>query len=247
MRVSVVLPLGPDARSGWISRILDRLAEAGGLEVVCVDPSEDGEASLLSGRCDRVVRLKTRSRAERLQAGIEASSGEFIMLHHPRSLIEKEGLCRLRDDAESLLWGGFTHAFDWDHPLLRFTSWYSNRVRAGLKGIVYLDHCIFFRRDLLIRPIPAVEIFEDTELSRILGESGPPALLPFVSTTSAVRFKSNGVWRQAFLNANLKLDYLLGGSDLAMNARYERGLGLNSGLLTCGGNRWNKSGLVTHV
>ena len=227
MKVSVVLPVGPDARSGWVSRILDRLAEAGGFEVVCVDSSEDGEVPLLAGRCDRIVRLKTRSRGARLQAGIEASSGELILLHHPRSLIEVEGLRRLRDDADRLLWGGFTHAFDWDHPLLKFTSWYSNHVRAGLEGIVYLDHCIFFRRDLLTRPIPPVELFEDTELSRILGESGPPVILPFVSTTSAVRFRSNGLLRQAFLNARLKLEYLLGGSDRSMNARYERGLGLN--------------------
>ena len=72
MKASVVLPLGPDARSGWVSRILDRLAEAGGFEVVCVDSSEAGEDSLLSGRCDRVVRLKTRSRGARFRSTVTA-------------------------------------------------------------------------------------------------------------------------------------------------------------------------------
>jgi hypothetical protein len=90
-------------------------------------------------------------------------------------------------------WGGFTHQFDNDndgngntmgisnrpiistHWLLRFTSWYSNTIRSrprsilfGYGNILYLDHCIFFTRAALTRPIPPVQIFEDTELSMIL-------------------------------------------------------------------------------
>lgn len=88
---------------------------------------------------------------------------------------------------------------------------------------------MFFDRRLLTRPIPPVEIFEDTELSLILRESGRPTVLPFVSTTSAVRFRVNGLWRQALLNQRLKLQYLFGASHRRLNARYERGLRLNSG------------------
>ena len=165
-------------------------------------------------------------RGERLQAGIDAARHPTILLHHPVA-------CRSRGPAlagwlRGPGWGGFTHAFDWDHPLLRFTSWYSNHARASRRGIVYLDHCVFFERRLLTLPIPPVPIFEDTELSLILRESGPPQVLPFVSTTSAVRFRANGPWRQSLLNARLKLQYLLGASPQRMNARYERGLGLNS-------------------
>lgn len=207
--ISVVLPVFDEARNGWSARIRERFAEVPGYELLRVGPS--------SGR----------TRAQRLQAGIEAARGETILLHHPRSLIEADGLRFLLEREDELTWGGFTHAFDEDHPLLRFTSWYSNRVRAARAGIVYLDHCVFFRRELLTRPIPAVEIFEDTELSLILRAGGPPAILPYRSTTSAIRFKTNGIWRQALMNQRLKLEYRLGVSDRLMNARYERGLRLN--------------------
>lgn len=203
--LSVVLPALPGERSPWTERILRRLMEVDGIEV---------------------VRGTGANRAERLQNGIDACRGEVILLHHPRSLVQRAGLEWLRDHADEVSWGGFTHAFDHDHYLLRFTSWYSNRVRPR-KGILYLDHCIFFRRELLTRRIPPVEIFEDTELSKILRESGAPRVLPFVSTTSAIRFTTNGVWRQALLNQRLKWEYRFGRSPKKMNDRYERGLRLN--------------------
>ncbi len=220
MKVSVVIPVRA-AGLDWLPRILERLGEVPGLEVICA-----GDAPQALGGA-RFVRVEGLSRAERLQAGIDAASHPTILLHHPRSLVDAEGLRWLVARAGRAGWGGFTHAFDSDHPLLRFTSWYSNHVRAR-RGIVYLDHCVFFEKRLLTRPIPPVEIFEDTELSLILRESGPPMLPPYLSTTSAVRFRTNGPWRQAWLNLRLKLAYLLGASHRRMNARYERGLGLNS-------------------
>jgi hypothetical protein len=203
--ISVVLPVLNSEKTEWTERILARLLEVEGLEV---------------------VRGSGETRAQRLQSGIEASKGSTILLHHPRSLVAREGLEWLRDHENEVGWGGFTHAFDREHYLLRFTSWYSNRVRPR-RGILYLDHCIFFRRELLTRPIPPVAIFEDTELSRILRESGPPRVLPFVSETSAIRFAKNGVWRQALMNQRLKWEYWFGRSDAKMNDRYERGLRLN--------------------
>lgn len=220
--VSVIIPVHGEG-ADWLARILPRLSEVGGLEVICV-----GDAPPPEGSGARFVRVDAPSRGVRLQAGIDAASHQMILLHHPRTLIPVAGLRWLTEGAGGSGWGGFTHAFDWDHPLLRFTSWYSNQIRAVCRGILYLDHCVYFDRSLLTRPIPPVEIFEDTELSKILLESGLPALAPFVATTSAVRFRANGPWRQALLNQRMKLSYLLGVSHRRMNARYERGLGLNT-------------------
>jgi len=222
VKVSVVIPVYRNG-SDWLPRILVRLKEIDGIEVICAGdapPPEDCGAHF--------VYVEGPSRGARLQAGIGAASHRTILLHHPRSLISAEGLRWLAAGAGGSRWGGFTHAFDWDHPLLRFTSWYSNRIRAARRGIVYLDHCVYFDKTLLTRPIPPVDIFEDTELCLILRESGLPALTPFVATTSAVRFRANGPWHQALLNLRMKLSYLLGGSHRRMNARYERGLRLNA-------------------
>jgi len=225
--ISVVLPVADD-KTGWLPRILERLSSVDGIEIIAADSSSDGSTEKLKSAGAKIVPVDTDSRAVRLQKGIEAATHETVLLHHPRSIVEPEGLRWLVENAGSVSWGGFTHAFDAEHYLLRFTSWYSNKVGGARKGILYLDHCIFFKKGLLTRPIPPVVIFEDTELSKILKESGRPEILPYVSTTSAVRFTKNGVWRQALMNQKLKWEYWAGRSDRRMNARYERGLDLNA-------------------
>ena len=53
-------------------------------------------------------------------------------------------------------------------------------------------------------------------------------LLPFISTTSAIRFTKNGLWTQALMNQILKLGFHIGVPHDTMNKIYERGLNLNS-------------------
>jgi hypothetical protein len=167
-------------------------------------------------------------RSERINAGVLQAKGSMILLHHPRSYLEPEGIKFLITYQDQISWGGFTHRFDWQHPLLRFTSWYSNEVRSRIKGIIYLDHCIFFHRSLWQTTIPAVALFEDTLLSEQLRQLKKPLILPYVSTTSAIRFQTNGIYYQAILNQCMKIGFFLKLSNAWLNTLYERGLNLNN-------------------
>lgn len=172
-----------------------------------------------------------QSRAERLNIGFHRAKGQIVLFHHPRSVIDLSGIHfliqRSLDHQRILFWGGFTHRFDFSHPLLNFTSWYSNKVRAK-RGIVYLDHGVFFDRGLWKRDLPNVDIFEDTLLSNEFRKSCMPKILPFTSMTSAIRFQKNGVFKQAFMNQVMKVGFHLRISHSVMNRLYERGLELNS-------------------
>jgi hypothetical protein len=195
----------------------------------------------------RIIHVDTESRGMKLQTGIDNSNGDAILCHHPRSLIEPTGILWLYEKTKQNMskigkkdtwWGGFTHQFDNNaHWLLRFTSWYSNYIRPrsyffGFGSILYLDHCIFFTKSLLTRKIPPVAIFEDTEICLILRENdNTPILVPYVSVTSAIRFQTNGIFYQAFLNQWMKFLYNFGLLDnSSLNAQYEKGLELNGRL-----------------
>lgn len=178
-----------------------------------------------------ISRKEAVSRAERLNIGFHKSKGNIILLNHPRSLVEIKGLNYLaslsnRKDL-SPEWGGFIHKFSMKHPLLNYTSWYSNRVRANLSGILYLDHCIYFHRDLWIEDLPPIEIFEDTVLSRYFKKHSRPKILPFTSETSAIRFEKNGVFNQLWLNQFMKICFYLGIDHKKMNKLYEKKIKLN--------------------
>ncbi len=174
------------------------------------------------------------TRAERLNVGFHKAQADTILFHHPRSWLADTAFDELFEikniniNNNLLFWGGFTHQFDLSHFLLKFTSWYSNYVR-GPRGVLYLDHCLFFHRSLWKSEIAPVAIFEDTLLSQnLMKASGlKPIILNSTSTTSAVRFTKNGIWRQAVMNQILKVGFFLNIPHEKMNSIYEKGLGLN--------------------
>lgn len=175
----------------------------------------------------KVIDSPSSHRAQRLQVGFEHARGDFIIFHHPRSLLEPKAFQWLLTHKSNLKWGGFTHQFDHSHWLLKWTSFYSNRIRPRTQKVIYLDHCFYFFRHLLDQPIPNTPIFEDTEISKILARHERPQILPFLSQTSAIRFNTNGIFKQAMMNQKLKLEYHWGKNREKMNRHYEKGLNLN--------------------
>ncbi|WP_413291251.1 hypothetical protein [Bdellovibrio sp. HCB337] len=208
--LSIVIPSTVKKEGAPLQETLSFLLSFEGVEIICVG-HEDAP-----------------TRAERLQMGFEKAQGEMVLFHHPRSRISPEGIQFLLKNSQRRIWGGFTHRFDKDHWLLRFTSWYSNHVRSRTISVLYLDHCIFFHRDLYTDEIPPIPVFEDTLLCYNLRKHQRPMVAPYPSVTSAVRFEKNGIYRQALLNQLLKWGFYLGVPYDTMNKFYEKGLQLNS-------------------
>lgn len=230
--LSIVLPTFNESRCNCLQQILKNLAQLPDAEILVIDGgSTDGTLQTIEQFGIKPLTMPDSSRAERLNRGLSAARGEMILLHHPRSVVHWQSLAELEGFVATQVpcWGGLSHQFDSEHPVLRFTSWYSNHVRGDLRGIFYLDHCIFLHRQFVDQGVrvPAVEIFEDTGLSLSLRELSQPVRLPLISRTSAIRFRENGVFRQALLNQLIKIAYLLRVSPKTINKLYEKGLNLN--------------------
>ncbi len=231
--ISLVLPTYNEMNSGFVQQICESLRDYPEIEKIAVDRSStDGTVEFLKSKGFQVLTTTANSRAARLNIGIEKSQGQLIVLNHPRSVMPGAAFKFLSSGQFNSQWGGFTHSFDSEHFLLQFTSWYSNFVRRKYFGVLYLDHCLVIRRDLmkkLEKPyLPEVDIFEDTLLSYKLKKIASPKLIPIQVKTSSVRFLKNGIWKQAIFNQLLKAAFHLGLDPLKMNALYEKGLGLNS-------------------
>jgi glycosyltransferase involved in cell wall biosynthesis len=201
----------------------------GRTQLIIVDGgSQDGTLEHLRVCGADVYLMPGSNRAARYNRGIEQARGDLILLVHPRTLVPPRALDAIQLNSGSTVWGALTHAFDRRHPLLAFTSWYSNRVRGDGRGIYYLDHCLFFSKDLREHAVfPDVELFEDTYFCARLRRRLKPVRLPVVVQTSAVRFTKNGMFRQSLMNQIMKLLFYLRVSERWMNRIYECGLGLN--------------------
>ncbi len=227
-KISIVIPTRKENDDSYLLKMAARYPTQPCLEYIVVDRDTPQNVLTQAKRSDfSVLRSELQTRAERLNEGLQYATGAIVIFHHPRSLLTEEAFFHLIENGHLYNWGGFTHKFDNDHPGLRFTSWYSNKVRPRLWKIIYLDHCLFFKRELLNKSIPTIPIFEDTEISKILRKAGAPTILPFISKTSSVRFQKNGFWRQGLKNQWLKLAYFAGQSPRKMNDFYEKHLNLN--------------------
>ena len=229
--ISIVLPCLNEIRHGYLPKILDNLTLQPGDKqiIIVISPSTDGTYDLITQHPAashfKVIEAESTNRAQRLTIGIQASQGETVLLHHPATLLPPDGLGQIRTlmAQESCVWGGFRHSFDFDHWLLRFTSWYSTTQRPRTSGILYLDHCIFAQRRVLldIGGVPDMDIFEDTALSKALGQYGAPQLAPGTIVTSARRFQERGIYKHAALNQMLKMMYHARLDPKKMNWLYE--------------------------
>jgi glycosyltransferase involved in cell wall biosynthesis len=229
--LSIVVPTLNESKTGYLSKILSAYLGMDGIEIICVDGgSKDDTISLIKQSNAKLIATDVCSRAGRLNAGIKQAKFDMVLLHHPRSLVDIEGLKALANRTAEIRWGAFTHQFSISHPLLNFTSWYSNHIRGGLRGIYYLDHCLFAQKQLLLDVglLPEIDIFEDTEICLRLKKQAKPIRLPYISRTSAVRFQVHGIYRQALKNQYLKWSYYFKRSDNEMNRLYEKGIELNT-------------------
>lgn len=163
---SVVLPCFNESRHGYLPKILENLSQQAGDKqlIAVVSPSSDDTLEIVQQFPDvEIIETNASNRAQRLNAGIAASVGDVVLLHHPATLLPKENALIQAESAlvaTGAVWGGFTHSFDLDHWLLRFTSWYSTTQRS--RRVLYLDHCIFARRQALtsIGGVPDMDILK---------------------------------------------------------------------------------------
>ena len=227
--ISVVLPCLNEMRHGYLPQILENLTQQQGPKqlIAVISPCQDETRDIISQySAFEIIDSTAQNRAQRLTQGIAASNGDIVLLHHPATLLpEKVALEQIQTTLQdaTAVWGGFHHSFDWDHWLLRFTSWYSNTQRPRKRHILYLDHCMFAQRSVLesIGGVPDMDIFEDTALSQALSQFGPPKLAPGQVTTSARRFRERGIYKHALLNQMLKIMYTAKLDPKYMNWLYE--------------------------
>ena len=235
-KISVVIPVKEEMKLQFHHKIIDSYQSFPNCELLWVlGPNNDGTCRDLLNRNQRVLLTNSNSRAERINIGIRETQNDLVLLNHPRSFLSHEAISTLSEIEcrGGNTWGGFTHEFyQSNHFALKFTSFYSNRIRFGMTGIIYLDHCIFFTRDIISAqdpaPVPMVDIFEDTLFSEKLRKKVAPLRIREKSFTSPVRFISNGIFRQSLMNQKLKLKHKLGFSATKMNRDYEKDLNLNS-------------------
>jgi rSAM/selenodomain-associated transferase 2 len=208
--VSVIIPTLNEASviGGTLQHLQD---QAPPLECIVVDGgSTDGTRETARNAGATVLRAE-RGRGSQLNRGAEAASGDLFLFLHADTHLPPKGLSLIRrtlaDPSASA--GTFQLQFDDPTPLLHFYAWCT---RWPWIRICFGDRGLFVRREAFeaVGGYPNWPLFEDLELASRLYERGGFRFLDAAVTTSARRFRRNGLLWQQLRNLYLWGHYLAG-------------------------------------
>ena len=200
MTISVIIPFLDEEQAlpATLAQLHRERSRGPGVEVIAVDGgSRDGGPALLRRTGWIRVLTASRGRAQQMNAGALAATGDTLLFLHADTTLP-DGALRAIDAAArapDFVYGGFRHRFSGDDWRLTAISALHN-YRCGKAQTFYGDQAMFvsaaaFRRE---GGFP-LQLVEDIALSQRLRACGPPAFLPLTVTTSSRKFEKMGIWR----------------------------------------------------
>ncbi|MBE0612584.1 MAG: TIGR04283 family arsenosugar biosynthesis glycosyltransferase [Burkholderiales bacterium] len=224
-RLSIIIPALNEA--ACIAATLESLdgLRSRGHEVIVVDGgSNDATVAIAEGFADRVI-VSVPGRAEQMNAGARAATGETLLFLHADSRlpVDSDRLVLQGLAAGDAAWGRFDVRIAGPHILLRLVEGMMN-IRSRLTHICTGDQCIFVRREAFeaIGGYPQLALMEDIAISARLRRISAPLCLSERCITSARRWESGGVLRTILLMWWLRLQYAFGASPARLACAYRR-------------------------
>ena len=208
--ISIVIPTLNEGE--LIGKTLASLQEqAPPVEVIVVDgDSADDTRERAQAAGARVLRAP-QGRASQLNRGAAAANGDIFLFLHADTLLPTGGLTVIRETlaSPSATSGTFRLHFDTSSPLLRFYAWCT---RWPWIRLCFGDRGLFVERSAFeaVGGYPDWPLFEDLELAARLYQHGGFRFLDIAATTSARRFRRNGLLTQQLRNLYLWLHYVCG-------------------------------------
>lgn len=223
IKLSIVIPVLNEAE-GLADCLQTLQALRSDCELIVADGgSTDTSPTLAAPLADKVV-AAPRGRAKQMNAGAAEATADILLFLHADTALPDRAVDRIFDAVNrGWRWGRFDVGFDDPMAIFKLISSLMN-LRSRLSGIATGDQAMFVTRQAFaaVGGFPDIALMEDIALSARLKKIGNPCCLRDKVTTSARRWRKNGVCQTIFLMWRLRLAYFFGADPEHLAARYYR-------------------------
>jgi hypothetical protein len=213
-KVSIIIPVLNEAAA--IAQTLATAQQVSNTEIaeiIVVDGGSQDDTVAIAQSLGAKVITTTPGRAQQMNAGAKAATGEVLLFLHGDTLLPSNFGSQVRQALISpgVIAGAFALSINSALPGIRLIERLVN-WRSRYCQMPYGDQAIFLRAKTFqqiggFRDLP---IMEDFELMRQLQKQGAIAIVPEPVITSGRRWERLGVLRTTLLNQLIILGYFLG-------------------------------------
>lgn len=225
-KISIIIPIFNEVNS--ISKLLlhleSEIFQKEAIEIIVVDGgSSDGSQNKL--RANFNVRLIEvgKGRAKQMNAGAKVATGNILYFLHCDSFPPHHfDQIIINEVQKGNLAGCFRLKFDYNHPLLMVSQWFTRFNHISCRGG---DQSLFITKNLFeeIKGFnEKYNIYEDNEIISRLYAKKQFVVIPDYIITSARRYRENGVWRLQFHFGIIHLKRRLGHPAESMLRYYKK-------------------------
>ena len=194
-------------------------------EIIVVDAGSNDQTCTIAAAAGCAVHFAAPGRGGQMRYGAERASGQVILLLHADTWLPAHAGAAIVEALQDprVVGGGFWKVFR-EAPWLMRGSRLRCAIRFYLGGRFMGDQAMFVRSSALtaVGGVPQVPLMEEFELCRLLRERGRLRLARATVSTSARRFRKNGVLRTYFRMWKITLLYYQGVPLERLRDLYER-------------------------
>lgn len=224
-KISFIIPVLNE--SSVIHGTLQHLQKirSAGHEVIAVDGGSDDDTAILAAPLVDQLIHSPRGRANQMNAGAVAASGDILCFLHADTLLPVGAENDIVNGMTKLgkTWGRFDVRLSGKSLGLRLIAFMMN-LRSRITGIATGDQAIFVSKESFVDVggFPQIPLMEDIALCQKLRAISTPLCLRQQVITSSRRWEHNGIIKTVLLMWWLRLAYSLGADPGNLATTYGR-------------------------
>jgi rSAM/selenodomain-associated transferase 2 len=209
--ISIIIPTLNEA--GNIQEAIISSQVGSNIEIIVVDGGSEDETLLIAQSLGVKVMISRPGRANQMNVGAMAASGEILLFLHADTLLPTgfEEMIRTTLIKPGIVAGAFALRINAPNWGLRWVE-FGVKWRSHFWQMPYGDQAIFITKEVFqkVGKFPEMPIMEDFALMRKLKSLGKIYLLPTPVITSSRRWLKKGILQTTILNQIIVIAYLLG-------------------------------------